>query len=158
MKEVRKHHRISEGVLEKHLKAFGQLDLIPEKKLTPTSQTNASKQFDFNSVNFEEYSFDENNPENVIEYFQKALLFMYGRQLQIVASIQERVYLGFDEDDYQSNSEWLKLEKIEGMLHRIYPIHIFANQRIALDVVSRMGYQITLPGDNINVIPIETDS
>lgn len=154
LSEVRKSHRVSDGVLEKHLRLTGNSEIIPPKNVNSALVANTNH-FDFNSINFDEYNFDENNPESVIEYFQKCLLFMYGRQLQIVAAEQNEKYQGGDSSGL---TEFLKLEKIEGMLHKIYPIHIFANQRIAMDVIARMGYKIILD-TNVQIDPnTETDT
>lgn len=146
--ELKKSHRVNDSTLIKHLRLSGHSNLIPAKPVISALVETTTNSFDFNSIDFDEYSFDDGNPESIIEYFQKALLFMYGRQLQIVAAEQNEKYQGSEGNGL---TEFLKLEKIEGMLHRIYPIHIFANQRIAMDVIARMGYKLVLSADDVQV-------
>jgi hypothetical protein len=129
----------------------GQLIPAKSQELVDSSQANG---FDFNSISFDNYNFEEDNPTSIVEYLQKSLLFMYMRQLEIVANEQAKKYLG-EEDGEGGFYQLLKLEKIERMLHNIYPIHIYANQRIAMDVVARMGYKLTL---NTLDVPTNTDT
>lgn len=151
IKELRKENRITEGVLQKHLRLTNQGQLIAAK--TQEINSEQANGFDFNSIVFDKYNFEETDPTSIVEYLQKSLLFMYMRQLEIVANEQAKKYSGEDDGGW-GFYQLLRLEKIEKMLHNIYPIHIFANQRIAMDVVARMGYKITL---DVADVPINTD-
>jgi hypothetical protein len=96
------------------------------------------KSFDFKSIKFDD--FDETNDLEIVEFFQKAHLYLVVKQLEIVANEQEKYYTG--ESENQPIQAIHKLKLLQETLFKIRPFNVIANQSEAIKVVERMGYKL----------------
>lgn len=127
--------------------------IVPEVMFVKNS--NSSKEPDVERFNSRSFNFDNADLSNdfdavaLAEFLQKAHYFLYKRQLEIVANEQEAYYLGYS--DSQPIHSLRKLQILADQFFRICPVHLLANQREAIKVIQRMGYTISVDGENINV-------
>ena len=97
-----------------------------------------------NYLDFNQYDFDVNNPDTIVNYLQKLHLKIHLNQCQLVLKSQMEVMTGESIDvpnDVIRNAAltWKMLNEVTG-------IGIITNQYMAIKTVENMGYK--LQGDN----------
>jgi hypothetical protein len=130
---------INEIALKNHYKKMGK-QVVDEPKPVVT----AERGYDLNNIDFSEYDFDLNKPDSILEYLQKAHLFIYLKQLEIVTREQETYINGITDDPPGYSIS--KLGQLQKLLDNISGISILADQSAALRKVLLMGYNLSLPG------------
>ncbi|MEO1431209.1 MAG: hypothetical protein AAFS12_17245 [Cyanobacteria bacterium J06632_19] len=154
--------KVTLKALQKYLDEQGlkiqNAPIVPEVMFvrgSKDSNSNSSKEPDVERFNSRSFNFDNADLSDdfdavaLAEFLQKAHYFLYKRQLEIVANEQEAYYLGYS--DSQPIHSLRKLQILADLFYKIAPVHIISNQREAIKVIQRMGYTISVDGENINV-------
>lgn len=130
--------KVSKKVLKNHLFAY-EIQFFDDDNLEVVDTTPV--EIDLNEIDFSEYNFDLNDPEEVIAYIQKIALKLYFNQSKITLQAQQDTLNGSLPGVPITTVK--NLDMIHRMLDKSIALGVRVNQHNAIKVVEEMGLTIT---------------